>query len=126
MLAEVSGISEALKEGVVTYSNEAKEKYLGVSHETLAEFGAVSPETAREMAVGIRERSGADIGVSITGIAGPGGGTEEKPVGLVYVGVAMKDAVIVKDLHLFGTRQKIRYASVLYAMNEVRQRLLAE
>ena len=76
--------------------------------------------------MGIRERSGADIGVSITGIAGPGGGTEEKPVGLVYVGVAMKDAVIVKDLHLFGTRQKIRYASVLYAMNEVRQRLLAE
>ena len=76
--------------GVCTYANAAKEKVLGVSAETLAQYGAVSEQTAREMAEGVRSLAGADIGISTTGIAGPGGGTEEKPVGLVYVGVSSK------------------------------------
>lgn len=121
MIADNPGASAVLREGVVTYSNEAKEKYLGVSHDTLAQFGAVSPQTAREMAEGIRRASGADIGVGITGIAGPDGGTAEKPVGLVFVGVAHRDGVSVRELHLIGARQKVRYAAVLNALNEVRK-----
>lgn len=121
MLADVPGASDVLKESVVTYSNEAKEKYLGVSHETLEAFGAVSEQTAREMAEGIRRTSGADIGVGITGIAGPGGGTTEKPVGLVYVAVASETQTVVRKLCLHGTRQRVRYASCLHALNEVRK-----
>jgi len=78
------------------------------------------------MAEGIRKTAGADVGVSITGIAGPDGGTPEKPVGLVYVGVSIADAVTVRELHLIGTREKIRQAAVLHALNEIRTRLLAE
>lgn len=86
-ITEIPGSSEVFDCGLCTYSNEMKEKLLGVSGETLAEFGAVSKETAAEMAKGVRKVSGADIGVSVTGIAGPDGGTAEKPVGLVYVAV---------------------------------------
>lgn len=124
MLADNPGASDILYESVVTYSNEAKEKYLGVPHETLQQFGAVSEETARAMAEGIRRASGADIGVGITGIAGPGGGTEKKPVGLVYIGVADARQTVVRRLHLIGTRTKIRYAACLNALNEVRKILL--
>ncbi len=121
MLADIPGASDVLKESVVTYSNEAKEKYLGVSHETLERFGAVSEQTAKEMAEGIRRVSGADIGIGITGIAGPGGGTAEKPVGLVYVGAACSEKTVVRQLNLIGSRQKVRYASCLNALNEVRK-----
>lgn len=124
MLADNPGASDILYESVVTYSNEAKEKYLGVPHETLQQFGAVSEETARAMAEGIRRASGADIGVGITGIAGPGGGTEKKPVGLVYIGVADARQTVVRRFHLIGTRTKIRYAACLNALNEVRKILL--
>ena len=124
MLADNPGASDILYESIVTYSNEAKEKYLGVPHETLQQFGAVSEETARAMAEGVRRTSGADIGVGITGIAGPGGGTEEKPVGLVYIGVADARQTVVRRLHLIGTRTKIRYAACLNALNEVRKILL--
>ena len=84
-LVDYPGISAALNEAHVTYANEAKIKYCGVKEETLAAHGAVSEETAREMAEGLREKAGADIAIATTGIAGPGGGTKEKPVGLVYV-----------------------------------------
>ena len=87
-LVNYPGISAALHEAHVTYANEAKIKYCGVKKETLEQYGAVSEQTAREMAQGLRERSGADIAVSTTGIAGPSGGTKDKPVGLVYVGCA--------------------------------------
>ena len=108
-LTSVPGISDCYGYGVVTYSNEAKEKLLGVNHNTLAEHGAVSPETALEMACGALNISGADIAVSITGIAGPGGGTLEKPVGLVYVGIAQKDLKnSVHKLMLKGNRQEVR------------------
>ncbi len=124
-LGDVPGISSVLNESIITYSNEAKEKYLGVAVETLERFGAVSEQTAREMAEGICRASGAKVGISVTGIAGPDGGTEEKPVGLVYVGVCYGGTTTVKELRLFGTRTKIRYATVLHALNAVRLRLLS-
>lgn len=124
MIADNPGASAVLNEGIVTYSNEAKEKYLGVLHETLEKYGAVSEQTAREMAEGIKKAAKSDIGVGITGIAGPDGGTPEKPVGLVYVGIAYDGGCEVLKLNLIGTRQKVRYAAVLNAMNAVRKILL--
>lgn len=101
------GISAVFLEGVVAYANEAKVR-LGVKAETIEKYGAVSHETAREMAVAIRRRSHADIGISTTGIAGPDGGTPKKPVGLVYVGIATEYAVKSYVLRLCGDRQTIR------------------
>ena len=120
-LTSVSGISSYYEMGVVTYSNDMKEKLLGVSHDTLLKYGAVSEQTAKEMATGVLKSSGADIGVSITGIAGPTGGTEEKPVGLVYVGLAdSKGNVTFRELHLMGNRERIRRITVKNALNMVR------
>jgi PncC family amidohydrolase len=93
-ITSVSGSSAYYLGGFVTYSNEAKEMLLGVCRETMIAHGAVSEETAREMARGARERLGADLGIATTGIAGPSGGTEEKPVGLVYVALSAADAEI--------------------------------
>ena len=101
-LTNVSGASEVFGFGFVTYANEAKKKLLGVSPETLEAHGAVSPETACEMARGAKRVSGADIAVSVTGIAGPTGGTPEKPVGLVYMGVASDSGVETHKLMLGG------------------------
>lgn len=86
-ITEVAGSSQVFDCGVCSYANKIKHQILGVSEETLDRFGAVSPETAAQMAAGVRRLAGADIGISTTGIAGPGGGTPEKPVGLVYIGV---------------------------------------
>jgi nicotinamide-nucleotide amidase len=99
-ITNVSGSSEVFGFGVCTYANEAKMKLLGVKSETLEKYGAVSEQTAMEMAKGVKELSGSDISVSLTGIAGPGGGTEEKPVGLVYLGVAAGDKLYAKKLLL--------------------------
>lgn len=123
-LINYPGISSVFMEGAVTYSNEAKIKRLGVKEETLNKYGAVSEETAREMAEGISKASGTDIGISVTGIAGPGGGTEEKPVGLVYVGLYIKGEVKVKKLNMFGDRQKIRNRTVVSALDWLRRELL--
>lgn len=103
-LTAMAGASEYFRGGVVAYSNEVKECVLGVKHETLETHGAVSEETVREMVVGVRERLGADYAVATTGIAGPGGGTPEKPVGTVWIGIASKDQVIAKQLK-FGDRR---------------------
>ena len=103
-LVSCSGISSYFEEGMVTYSNEAKTKLVGVSPATLASVGAVSKETAKEMAEGVRRVTGATIGLSTTGIAGPTGGTKEKPVGLVYIGLALPDQTYVHELRLKGTR----------------------
>ena len=120
-LVNYPGISAALCEAHVTYANEAKVKYCGVNPETLAAHGAVSKETAREMAQGLRERSGADIAVATTGIAGPGGGTKEKPVGLVYVACADRNGVRVERLQLGGSRERIRSLSALRALDMIRR-----
>ena len=107
-IVDVSGASDVFVEGFVTYSNEAKKHTLKVSDETLRLFGAVSAETAREMAAGACLSAGSDASVATTGIAGPGGGTKEKPVGLVYIACALKGHVEVKELHLSGSRTEIR------------------
>ena len=96
-------------------------KYCGVKLETLAAYGAVSEQTAAEMAGGLREKSGADIAVATTGIAGPGGGTKEKPVGLVYVACADKDGVTVERLQLGGDRARVRRLATLKALDMVRR-----
>jgi len=119
-LVNYPGISSALGEAHVTYANEAKIKYCGVKKETLEQYGAVSEQTAREMAQGLKERSGADIAVATTGIAGPGGGTREKPVGLVYVAAADKMGVKVEKLQLTGSRERIRNLTALRALNMIR------
>ena len=106
-LTSVSGASGAFKYGAVTYCNEAKNILLGVSTETLDEHGAISAETAKEMAEGIRKVMGADIGMSVTGNAGPGA-AEEKPVGLVFVGVSSKNYSAVLENHFEGDRISVR------------------
>ncbi len=122
-ITEVDGASAVFDCGVCSYANEIKEKVLGVSHETLEKYGAVSPETAKEMAAGIRRLSGAEIGVSTTGIAGPGGGTEEKPVGLVYVAVDSDAFCQVLELHIPSrgddAREYIRYIASSHALHLV-------
>ena len=124
-LVEYPGISEVLLEGCVTYTNEAKMHRLGVKAETLDKYTAVSKEVAAEMAEGVAKTSDAAIGVSTTGIAGPGGGTEEKPVGLVYMAVADgNDVHCVK--HLFGgTRTENKLRSALTAISMVIDKIKA-
>lgn len=90
-LTDEAGVSEVYDCGVCSYANHIKEKVLGVKSETLKSFGAVSPHTALEMAQGVRLLAGADVGVSTTGVAGPTGGTKEKPVGTVFIGISTKD-----------------------------------
>ncbi|AEM78754.1 competence/damage-inducible protein A [Thermoanaerobacter wiegelii] len=123
-ITDVSGASKVFNLGVVSYSNEAKENILGVRKSTLESYGAVSHETAKEMAENIRKLANADFGLSTTGIAGPTGGTPEKPVGLVYVGFATNEKVYVKKLMLSGDRSKIRTRTVLHALDIVRRYLL--
>ncbi len=120
-LVNYPGISAALGEAHVTYANEAKMKYLGVKEETLKRYGAVSEQTACEMALGLRAQSGADIAIATTGIAGPGGGTKEKPVGLVYVACADAHGVRVERLQLRGDRQRIRSLAALRALDMIRR-----
>lgn len=108
IITSVPGASGVYGFGFITYANEAKEKILGVSSDTLEKFGAVSFQTAVEMANGAKKVSGSDIAVSVTGIAGPGGGTSEKPVGLVYIALADKDKTVYKKLNLSGNRSEIR------------------
>lgn len=115
-LVNVPGISGQFKEGYITYSNEAKEKLLGVSNETLETYGAVSSQTAEEMARGARKSANADISIVSTGIAGPDGGTKEKPAGLVYLACCYKDCVKVERYLFSGDRQAVRKAAVCEAL----------
>lgn len=125
-LINYPGISEVFMEGAVTYSNEAKHKRLGVKNETLEKYGAVSEETAREMAIGIAKEANTDVSIVTTGIAGPGGGTEEKPVGLVYIGVYVKGKVKVEK-HIFkGNRSKVRNQATITALDILRRCLINE
>lgn len=107
-IVNVSGASEVFQAGFVTYANEAKEKELGVKSETLQTYGAVSEKTAKEMAIGCAAHAKAQVGISTTGIAGPGGGTAEKPVGLVYIGCAVRSNVYVEKNLFSGDRQQVR------------------
>ncbi len=119
-LTDIPGISEVFERGIVTYSNRAKMEELGVKSETLDKFGAVSPETACEMAAGLAEKTGSDLCISVTGIAGPGGGTSEKPVGLVYIGISYKGQVNVIELKGRNVNRKWnRNYAVLAMLNQV-------
>ena len=121
-LTSVPGSSAAFLGGTIAYANEIKERALGVPHELLVAHGAVSEEVARAMAEGVRERFGADWGVSTTGIAGPGGGTEEKPVGTVCVGLAGPDGrVDSTTIRLGGDRSLVRRWSVACALDALRR-----
>ena len=123
-LVNVPGVSEVFKQGFVTYSNKAKRKLVGVKKTTLKEFGAVSDRTAREMAKGAILMTGSDAAVAVTGIAGPDGGSEEKPVGLVYIAAAVRGQTYVQECHFTGDRAKIRESSVAAALTLLRRGIL--
>ena len=123
-LVNVPGASEVFREGFITYSNKSKRKYLEVSKSTLKKYGAVSPQTAREMATGGVFATDSDACVAVTGIAGPDGGTEDKPVGLVYIAAYMKDKVKVEEYRFKGNRAKIREQAVVKALDLLRRSIL--
>lgn len=123
-LINYPGISSVFMEGCVTYSNEAKMKSLGVKKETLDVYGAVSDKCAKEMASGVAARYNTNVGIAITGIAGPGGGTDEKPVGLVYFGIYINGKVITKKYVFNGDRQGIRERATRTILNDLRLELL--
>lgn len=122
-LVNVAGASEVFNEGYITYSNESKQKILGVKKKTLKKEGAVSEACAAEMAKGAAKTAGARAAISVTGIAGPDGGTEEKPVGLVYIGCCIDGKVWVESYHMNGDRQKVREISVKKALDMLRRHL---
>ena len=118
-LIDIAGASSVINESHVTYSNEAKEKYLGVKRDTLIKYDAVSEETAYEMALGASKIAGADIGIGVTGLAGPDGGTLEKPVGLVYVGYNICGKITVEQYNFSGERTQIREQTTQEVINHV-------
>jgi PncC family amidohydrolase len=122
-LTERPGSSAYFLGGIQAYANSVKEQLLGVSHETLLSFGAVSEEVASEMALGVQRLTGSDWALSTTGIAGPDGGSEEKPVGTVWVSVADSAAVYSHKLLLDGDRSNVRNHTVLEALSMLLERL---
>jgi nicotinamide-nucleotide amidase len=124
MLVEIPGISRVLKGGVVAYSNDVKVAELGVPAELIHGHGAVSAEVAEAMARGVCKALGSDLGISTTGIAGPTGGTPEKPVGLVYVGICLRGRSHVRQLNMRGARERVKDRSARYALNDARLALL--
>ncbi len=119
LITDISGSSEVLDCSVVTYANEAKVKLIGVSEKSIAEYGVVSEAVACQMAKGVAELMNADIGVGITGIAGPGGGTKTKPVGLVWTAIYYKGNTVPCELRLCGGREEIRLKTCLEVMDNI-------
>ncbi len=115
-ITNVPGSSHYFMGGMVTYSNESKAKHLGVPMEEIKKYGAVSPQVARKMAQGVRKAFGTQVGLSTTGIAGPKGGTREKPVGLVFIGLAKGKKTRVMKLNLKGSRREIKQESSRLAL----------
>ena len=122
-LVDVAGVSDVFNQAFVTYANEAKHSLVGVKKETLDSYGAVSEETAREMAEGGAKAAKADACLSVTGIAGPDGGTAEKPVGLVYIGCHVNGNIVVERNVFSGTRREVREQSVLAALKLLKKQL---
>ena len=123
-IVNVPGASDVFNEGFITYSNKAKRKHLDVSKNTLKKYGAVSEQTVKEMALGGVFAADSDACVAVSGIAGPDGGTDEKPVGLVYIGCCIKDDVTVKECHFHGTRLEIREQAANAALDLLRVAIL--
>ena len=124
MLTRVPGSSRTFMGSIVSYSNDMKMGVLGVTEQTLREQGAVSYACAREMALGARKIGKADVGLSVTGIAGPDGGTAEKPVGTFFIGLSIDDTAITRGFVLPGTREWIRTLGAMQALDLLRRRLL--
>lgn len=122
-LTAIPGSSAVVDGGTIAYANHVKVRELGVREQTLAAQGAVSEETAREMAAGVRARFGVDVGVSITGVAGPGGGSPEKPVGTVCIAVDVRGAVRAVRTTMVGDRHEVRQRSAQAALNLLRRAL---
>ena len=117
-LTAIAGASDVVERGFVTYSNNSKMQLLGVAADTIAEHGAVSAQTAVAMARGAAIRAGVDLAVSVTGLAGPGGGTPQKPVGLIYVGLARRDGAARVERRMFpGDRHAVRQAALTLALD---------
>ena len=123
VLCDIAGISKYFEEGFVTYSEDAKIKNLGVLPETIEHYGVVSCEVAEEMAMGAAERANANCAIATTGIAGPTGGTDTKPVGLVYMGVSLDGETTVVKKIFTGTRKEVRTQTVETVFVEVKKRL---
>lgn len=123
-ITSVSGASKCFDCGVVTYSNEQKHRLIGVSLSTLEEFGAVSEQTALEMCKGVRALADADFGISVTGIAGPGGGTPEKPVGTVWIGICGENIHKAEKFIFDGDRQQVRESTANTALEMVRKAIM--
>jgi nicotinamide-nucleotide amidase len=123
-LTNVPGSSKYFVEGLVTYSNESKTRLLGVDKKLILEFGAVSQQVARDMARGVRHRAKTDFGLAVTGIAGPDGGSEEKPVGLVFIALADEAHTEHKRFVLPGDRELIRWRASQAALDMLRRRLI--
>ena len=123
-IMNVAGASKVYNEGYITYSNEAKERILSVSHETLERYGAVSPETAAEMAEGAARAAKASASLSVTGIAGPDGGTKEKPVGLVYISCQVRGKMRTEEFRFTGNREKNREYAVVRALTLLWEELM--
>lgn len=121
LLTEIAGASDVFECGFVTYSNQSKINLLGVDAALIEEYGAVSEEVAKAMAQGAIKKTGADIAVAVTGIAGPGGGTVQKPVGLVYIAVATKSKTTCEENIFTGDRHNIRLSSVTYALKMLQE-----
>jgi len=121
MMTSIPGSSDVFLGSAVTYSNESKERILGVSHQTLVDHGAVSEETAREMAKGAIDVYGSDVSLAVTGIAGPGGATPEKPVGLVYIAVADGPRTVVSRNIFEGDRQAVRKQTAVEALKLLKE-----
>ena len=119
-IVNVPGASDVFNEGFITYSNKAKRKHLDVSKNTLKKYGAVSEQTVKEMALGGVFAADSDACIAVSGIAGPDGGTDEKPVGLVYIGCCIKDNVTVKECHFQGTRYEVREQAANTALDLLR------
>ncbi|ACK71864.1 competence/damage-inducible protein CinA [Gloeothece citriformis PCC 7424] len=127
MLTQIPGSSEYFLGGIIAYDNRVKNALLGVNQQDLDQFGAVSEPVAKQMALGVKEKIGSDWGISITGIAGPGGGTDTKPVGLVYIGIADPNGQVEGFEYRLGTRRDrlaIRYLSACNALDQLRRKLL--
>ena len=127
MLTSIPGSSDYFAGGIISYSNEVKVSLLGVKEADLIEYGAVSDVVAKQMALGVKQKLGTDWGIGITGIAGPGGGTDTKPVGLVYIGLAAPDGTVISQKYLLGKergRELVRNYSACHALDLLRRKLL--
>lgn len=120
-ITDVPGSSDYFLGGMVTYSNESKRKHLAVPKEEIERFGAVSSQVAKSMAIGVRKTFGTTFGLATTGIAGPSGGTEKKPVGLIFIGLAKEGKVSVIRLNLKGSRKKIKREATHLALEALFQ-----